>query len=138
MGRSLYFKYSQVPHYEGHVLPQIITNINNFKVGDKFKIKVKDYEVLHPDDNELYIPLTRTPSSYGYYPIPICSEHVYVVDNINDEPGLLNEKALRSISFNVISSDIEYFKTHRLITDGTIRECEGLGINYVIEELQLI
>jgi hypothetical protein len=138
MGRSLYFKYSQVPHYYGNVQPQIITNIYNLKVGDKFKIKIKDYEVLNPDDNELYVPLTRTPSSYGYSPMPICSHYEYIVDNINDEPSLLDQKGLRSISFNVISDDIEYFKTYRLITDGTIRECEGLGINYVIEEIQLI
>jgi len=138
MGRSLYFKYSQVPHYDGYVQPEIISIISNLKVGDKFKIKVKEYEVCNPDDNELYVPLTRTPSSYGRAPLPICNEHEYIVDNIHDEPTLLNEKGLRSISFTVFSDSIEYFKTHRLITDGTIRECEGLGINYIIEEIVIM
>lgn len=138
MGRSLFFKYSQVATYEGSLPSRIISIIDNLKVGDKFKIVVKDYVVLCEDDNELYSPLTRTPSSYGYMPLPICSQYEYIVENINDEPNLMKEKGIRSISFNVISDTKTYYKTHRLITDGTIRECEGLGINYVIEEIELI
>jgi hypothetical protein len=138
MGRSFNFTYKNIMKFDGTVPEQNITTINNLKIGDRFTMKITDYMISNED--ELYIPLTRTPSSYGLAPVPLCDDcsYEYIVENVNDEPGLLVEKGLRSISFTVYRNDTKYFKTHRLITDGTIRECEGLGINFVIDEINII
>jgi len=140
MGRSLSFSYKNVMNFDG-VVPEHITNIiNNLKVGDKFSMKINIYLTNYVDEDDFTFPLTRSPSTYGSMPLPICNdcEYEYIVDNINDEPGLLTEKGIRSISFNICGNDKQYFKTHRLLTDGTIRECEGLGINYILEELTIL
>jgi len=140
MGRSLSFSYKNVMKFDGVVQEHLIDTINSLKVGDKFSMKINIYLEYYVDEDDFTFPLTRSPSTYGSMPLPICNdcEYEYIVDNINDEPGLLTEKGIRSISFNIYENDKQYFKTHRLLTDGTIRECEGLGINYIIEEITIL
>jgi hypothetical protein len=140
MGRSLSFSYKNVMKFDGVVQEHLIETINSLKVGDKFSMKINIYLENYVDEDDFTFPLTRSPSTYGSMPLPICNDcdYEYIVDNINDEPGLLTEKGIRSISFNICENDKQYFKTHRLLTDGTIRECEGLGINYIIEEITIL
>jgi hypothetical protein len=140
MGRSLHFTYRNIMKFEGSISSEIKTIINNLKIGDRFHMKLLDYQIPSLDGDSFSFPLIRTPSTYGYDPLPLCCDnsHEYIVENINDEPGLMLEKGIRSISFTVFSDDTKYFKTHRLVTDGTIRECEGLGIDFVVEKIDII
>jgi len=135
MGRSCYFTYEKVRDRASVADQDVMRKISDLKPGDAFEIKFKVYRE-YSDIEDDYCPLlTREPSNYGYETVPLDESIVYSVLNSNVEPGLEEVKGLRCINFTVRNCNSFMFNTHRLITDGTIRECEGLGINFEVEDI---
>ena len=140
MGRSLYFTYEKVMDRQSLADSLLLDKLSNLKPGNRFKIYFREY-MEYDGMIDDYVPiLTRSPSTYGYNTLPIEEGLEYTVLNNNIEPGLEKVKGIRSINFALCNplNDEYLFNTHRIITDGTIRECEGLGINYEIDDIEIL
>ena len=141
MGRSIYFKYDNVKMLEQQEIPKNVLDIlQSLSKGDRFVLKgIEGYMEWCPINDEMVTPLTRAPSNYGYEELPIDTDIVYEVISENDEPTLDVIKGIRSIRFQVASEKKNrYFPTSRIMTDGTIRECEGLGILSIVQSVDLL
>lgn len=137
MGRSLYFSYTKVESFNGQISEELRSKISNLHIGDCFRMKVIGYPIYNERPDDLSFPLTRTNSTYGGEPIPIDEELDYVVETVNEEPGLYLEKGIQSIRFALNQNSDKYFCIYRILTDGTIREWEGMGIIFVILNIEL-
>ncbi len=137
MGRSLYFNYKSIKPIEDNISTQVIEKINQLKEGDTLKMVFRTFLIYDEDIDDLYPPLTRSPSNYGYEILPLLEDFEYVVENCNEEPVLTDASGLKSIRF-AAKSNFDYFPTYRILTDGTIRECEGLGVCFCIDEIHLL
>jgi hypothetical protein len=60
-----------------------------------------------------------------------------MVENCDEEPALFQATGLKSIRFGA-KSNYDYYPTYRILTDGTIRECEGFDVCYCIDEIHKI
>lgn len=136
MGRSLSFQYINVPVLKNMrgVTNRTIDILTNLKEGDQFMFKkLNEYIEWCPAFNEYIVPLTRAPSNYGMDEIPIAEGIRYKVLSADDEPALKEIKGFRTIRFMPTETHGKnYYLTYRIGTDGTVRECEGLGILSVI------
>ena len=134
MGRSLAFRYDQVKPLLDHPSGEELKNkIANLKKGDCFRLVMADNVVVSLDD----LPLLRCPSTYGYESVPLDEDIVYMVEENNEEPGLELKTGLRSIRFRKANHPDFQFPTHRLLTDGTLRECEALGLALIIKDIEI-
>lgn len=141
MGRSINFSYDSIKTMDcnNRVNPQVLDTLRNLNKGDRFVIrKMVGYLEWCPIHEEMSPPLLRAPSNYGYDELPIRPGLTYQVVSENDEPTLETVKGIRSIRFDLADTDKDYFPTYRLMTDGTIRECEGLGILSLIQSIEPI
>jgi len=137
MGRSPYFKYNKIKPISDNIPKSVIETISQLNEGDVFKIVFRVYLIYDSDHDELYPPLTRSPSHYGYEILPLVEDFEYMVENNNEDPALFQATGLRSIRF-AAKSNYDYYPTYRIMTDGTIRDCEGFDVCFCIDEIQKI
>lgn len=139
MGRSPYFKYEKVQLLDKNVPSNVLDVLSNLKTGDKFIIKnMEGFMKWCPIYQQDIPPLNRSPSTYGYEEMPLRENLYYIVLNDNDEPNLENIKGIRSIKFLPTKNQELYHSTYRMCTDGTIRECEALGIINIIRNITIV
>ena len=137
MGRSPFFRYNKIKPICDNIPKSVIETISQLNEGDVFKIVFRVYLIYDSDQDDLYPPLTRSPSHYGYEILPLVEDFEYMVENCNEEPTLFQATGLKSIRF-AAKSNYDYYPTYRIFTDGTIRECEGFDVCYCIDAIEKI
>jgi len=137
MGRSPRFRYYKIKPVEDNIPTKVIETISQLKEGDIFRIVFRVHLMYDSEIDDLYPPLTRSPSSYGYEVLPLVEDFDYVVENTNEEPGLFDATGLKSIRF-AAKTNFDYYPTYRIFTDGTIRECEAFDVCFCIDEIEII